>query len=294
MSTKNQRLQKGRPATARASGLHGYRAISKALAAHEGPFQSFMRALDDGQVPYLSYSKITSVEFCPYRYYLEYVAGIRLRPEPSYFVKGRTFHKAADGVYRRIARSRKLDVVELEPLIRKHRHEDDQQHLRNAVQLLVQNVMAGWNVLGVEEPFVLSMGSNLPPCIGIVDLVLRKDDTLAVIDHKTGKNFGNTDNLQMAIYRQHALLKYKVDTCLTFFDEYRWVNDLGRIRKPAFQRTTVNLRSTAWSSAVRRFAMGHRLIQQIERTQDAPGTGECYRCPFSDACGKATYTTFSW
>ena len=273
----------------------GYRAISAALAAHDGPIQSFMRSLDREHVPYLSYSKIASVEFCPYRYYLEYVACIRLRPEPSYFAKGRTFHKAADRLYRRIARGRQLDTAELEPLIRKHRDEDDQRHLRNAVQLLVQNVMTGWDVVGVEEPFVLSLGPNLPPCIGIVDLVLRKDGALAVIDHKTGRNFGNTDDLQMVVYRQHALTKHKASGCLTFFDEYRWVNNLGRIRKPAFQRTAIRLRSTAWASAVRRFAKGHKRIRRIERTQDAPGTGQCYLCPFRGDCNKATtYTTFSW
>ena len=277
------------------SGLCGYRAISAALSAHDGAIQTFMRSLDREHVPYLSYSKIASVEFCPYRYYLEYVAGVRLRPEPSYFVKGRTFHKAADRVYRRIARNRGLDITELEPLIQKHRDEDDQRHLRNAVQLLVQNVMTGWDVVGVEEPFVLSLGCGLPPCIGIVDLVLRKDDALAVIDHKTGKNFGNTDDLQMVVYRQHALTKHKADRCLTFFDEYRWVNNLGRIRKPAFQRTAVRLRSTAWASAVRRFAKGHQRIRRIEKTQDAPGTGLCYLCPFRDACDKATtYTSSSW
>lgn len=253
-----------------------------------------MRSLDREGVPYLSYSKITSLEFCPYRYYLEYVAGVKLRPEPSYFVKGRTFHKAADRLYRTIARGRQLDTGELEPLIQKHRDEDDQRHLRNAVQLLAQNVMAGWDVVGVEEPFILSLGPNLPPCIGIVDLVLRKDGVLAVIDHKTGKNFGNTDPLQMAVYRQHAVTKHKAEKCLTFFDEYRWVNNLGRIRKPAFQRTAVQLRSTAWASAVRRFAKGHVRIRRIEKTQDAPGTGQCYLCPFREACRKATYQSFSW
>jgi len=274
--------------------MRGYRAISAALEAHRGSFQSFLRLLNREKVPYLSYSKIASVEFCAYRYYLEYVAGVRLRPEPSYFAKGRTFHMAAERVYRRIARGANLDKAGLEPLIRKHEDKDDQRHLRNAVQLLVENAMKGWEVVGVEEPFVLSLGPNLPPCIGVVDLVLRKAGRLAVIDHKTGKKFGNTDALQVAVYRRYALTKHRAGECLAFFDEYRWVNDLGRIHKPAFQRTSVRLRSTAWPSAVRRFAKGHQRIRRVEQERDAPRTGECYMCAFRKVCDRAAYTSSSW
>jgi hypothetical protein len=99
----------------------------------------------------------------------------------------------------------------------------------------------------------------------------------------------------MVVYRQHALAKYKADRCLMFFDEYRWVNNLGRIRKPAFQQTAVRLRATAWASAVRRFSKDHQRIRRIEKAKDAPETGQCYLCPFRGACGKATtYTSFSW
>lgn len=252
-----------------------------------------MRQLDREQVAYLSYSKVACVEFCPHRYRLEYVERIRLRPEPAYFVKGRLFHKAADRLYRRIARGRPVAAADAEPLIRKHDDEDDRRHLRNAVELLVQNAMADWQVVGVEEPFVLPLGRGLPPCIGVVDLVLRRDSVLAVIDHKTRKTFGNTDDLQMAIYREHALRKHGASRCLTFFDEYRWVNNLGRIRKPAFQRTAIRLRRNAWASALRRIAKAHERIQRIEQTKDSPGTGQCYMCPFHDDCDKAvTYTTW--
>jgi len=270
----------------------GCRAIAAALAAHEGSMQNFMRSLDRERVAYLSYSKINSVEFCPYRYYLEYVAGVRLRPEPSYFAKGRTFHKAADRVYRAMARGAKLEASVLEPLIRKHKDEEDQRHLRNAVRLLIENAMTGWEVAAVEEPFVLSLGSHLPPCIGVVDLVLRKGNTLAVVDHKTGKGFGNTDFSQMAVYHRHVLAKHKAQRCVGFWDEYRWVNDLGRIRKPAFQRTPAHLNPNAWPSTLRRFAAGYERIRRIEKERDAPGTDDCYKCPFRPRCDKAA--AYSW
>ena len=45
----------------------GYRKITAALADHTGGIERFARRLDRDKVPYLSYSKIASVEFCPYR-----------------------------------------------------------------------------------------------------------------------------------------------------------------------------------------------------------------------------------
>ena len=274
--------------------MRGSKAIRDALAAHRGGMSSFVKQLDRGAAPYLSYSKITSVEFCPYRYYLEYVKRIRLRPEPVYFTKGRTFHKAADRLYRAVARGATVREDALERLICKHDDETDRQHLRNAVALLRENAMADWEVLGVEQPFVLSLTPDLPPCIGVVDLILRREDVLAVIDHKTGKRLGNGDAMQLALYREHALRIHRIPECLTFFDEYRWVNDLRRIRKPAFQRTRIRLRPTSWNGAIRRFRRGYRKIRKIEAENDAPGTGSCYMCPFRAVCGKATYQTASW
>ena len=50
--------------------MKGCKAISAALADHTGGIGRFARGLDRDGVPYLSYSKIASVEFCPYRYHL--------------------------------------------------------------------------------------------------------------------------------------------------------------------------------------------------------------------------------
>lgn len=274
--------------------MKGVKAIREALAAHKGDIASFVNRLDREGVPYLSYSKIASVEFCPYRYCLEYVQRVKLRPEPAYFVKGRTFHKAAAVLYQGLARGSAIRDSALERLIRKHDDEAEQQHLRNAVALLRENALVDWRVVGVERPFALSVARDLPPCIGVVDLILRRDGTYAVIDHKTGRNLGGGDAMQLAIYRQHVLRRRPGKQCLTLFDEYRWVNDLQRIRKPAFQRTKVRLRPTAWNGVVRRFRRGHRRIRRIEARKDAPGTGSCYMCAFRDVCGKATYQIYSW
>jgi hypothetical protein len=273
--------------------MRSSKAIADALAAHKGGIERFVRQLDRDKVPYLSYSKIASVEFCSYRYYLEYVKGVRPRPEPAYFAKGRTLHNAADHFYRKAARGLLIGHEDLFFLAQKH-DDEDRRHLHNAIQVLVEQAWTGWEVLGVEEPFVLPLGKGLPPCVGVVDLVLRKDGVTAVVDHKTGKRFNELDPMQVAVYRQHVLRKHRTKECSAWFDQYRWVDDLGRIRKPAFQRTQVHLRSTSWATALRRFHSGYKRILRIEETQDARATGFCHSCTLKDVCEKAVLGYGAW
>jgi predicted RecB family nuclease len=78
-------------------------------------------------------------------------------------------------------------------------------------------------VVGVEEPFVISLGRDLPPCIGVADLILRRGSTFALVDYKTGKNFSGADELQLVLYREYVRRRYGASRCLTIVDEYRWV-----------------------------------------------------------------------
>jgi hypothetical protein len=72
------------------------------------------------------------------------------------------------------------------------------------------------------------------------------------------------------------------------------VADLGRIRKPAFQRTQVHLRSTSWTAALRRFSRGYQRILRIEEKQDARATGSCHSCALKGVCDKAVLEYGSW
>jgi hypothetical protein len=45
-----------------------------------------VRRLGKGKLPHLSYSKIVSHEYCPQKYFLEYVRKLRIKLEPSYFI----------------------------------------------------------------------------------------------------------------------------------------------------------------------------------------------------------------
>lgn len=264
--------------------MAGYRVLQARLANWSGTIGEFSKALDREQIPYLSFSKTACVEFCGYRYLLEYVKLKRPSPEPDYFVKGQAFHETVASLYRDRTQGRPADADPLLPLLNPSL--PARIEVENAIRLAVQNAYDG-EVVAVEEPFVLSLGRNLPPCVGVIDLILRRGKTFLIVDHKTGKRFNEADELQLALYREHVRRRYKAVRCLTLVDQYRWVPNLDRIRKPAFQRTQVRLARSAWLQATKRLAQAHRRIREIEQNQDAWATGECYLCPYKSNCPKA-------
>lgn len=274
--------------------MTGYRELQKRLANWPGTIDKFTEHLDRAKIPYLSFSKAASVEFCGYRYLLEYVRHQRLSPEPDYFVKGRAFHETIARMYRDLAQGHALEpavyVASLDPRL------PGRVEVENAIRLAANNSHQGYEVIEVEEPFVLNLGRKLPPCVGVVDLILRRGKTFVVVDYKTGKRFKDADELQLALYRQYVRRRYNAVRCLVFVEQYRWVSDLTQIRKPAFQRTRVRLARSAWPQALKRLARAHVRIQEIEESRDAWGTGECYLCPYRPSCPKASagYTAHWW
>jgi len=266
--------------------MAGYQALQARLTHWSGTIGEFSEALDREKVPYFGFSKVACVEFCGYRYLLEYVQLKRTSPEPDYFVKGQAFHETVASLYRDLAQGRTADTDSL--LARLGQTLPGRIEVENAIQLAAQNAYKGFEVVAVEEPFVLSLGQSLPPCVGVIDLILRRVKTWVIVDHKTGKRFNEADELQLVLYREYVRRQYKAIRCLTFVDQYRWVPNLDRIRKPAFQRTPVRLAQSAWPQTTKRLALAHSRIREIEMTQEAWGRGECYLCPHKSSCPKAS------
>lgn len=266
--------------------MHGFLAISGSLAEWRGSFLAFIKQLDKDDVPYLSYSKIRSVESCEYRYFLEYVEGVKVR-EPLYFKKGTIFHQAASMAHRQLAKG-KLNHKPIDRLVDRYFEGEDNHHLRNAVELLIQNAHTGFEVVATEHPFVLSLGRGVPPLIGIIDLLLSRGDVFLVVDHKTGKNLSEQDELQLHLYREYVRRAFKPKQVLACFDEYRWVNNLQRIRVPAFRRTHISCTSKSWSKSLERIQDAHKTIRRIERTGNANSGYICYACHLSGVCDRAS------
>ena len=271
--------------------MHGYLEISRALAEWNGSFLTFIKQLNKDKVPYLSYSKISSVETCEYRYFLEYVEGVKVAA-PLYFKKGTIFHQAASMAHCQLAKG-KLNRKPIERLVDKHFKDEDNRHLRNAVELLIQNAHTGFEVVATERPFVLSLGRGLPPLLGIIDLLLSKGHTFLVVDHKTGMNLNEQDELQLHLYQEYVRRAFKPKRLMACFDEYRLVNNLQRIRVPAFRRTPVSCTSKSWTKSLERIHVGYKTIRRIERTGKANPGSRCYACHLSGVCDRAS-VGWSW
>jgi hypothetical protein len=263
--------------------------ITKILAviaeSHEDA-DHFAETLRHRRIPHLSFSQITAVEFCPYRYYLEYIKLVELDPVPLYFTKGKLLHQIIASVYQKTAAGEPVRMEEYEDLIDRELEGDHRSHLRNAITVHFDHRWADSQVVSIEKPFVMDIGAALPPCVGVIDLVLKKDSGFILIDHKTGHSFYPEDELQMAIYVEYMRRQFGEVACQFYYEHYRWVNHLGRIRKPAFQRNQVSLPASSWTAALERIRAGYRMIEQIQNGKRAEKIGECFRCPYRGMCWK--------
>ncbi len=157
-------------------------------------------------------------------------------------------------------------------------------HLANALQLYYQNRWQVEQVLAVEHPFAISIDENLPPLVGVIDLVLKEGNTIILVDHKTGRNFYPYDELQVAIYASYIQSQYPDYECYLYYDHYRWVNNLDRIRKPAFQRTRVEVQAESKALYQQRILTAALLIHALRSGSDPAHSAKCYLCPYKKSC----------
>lgn len=257
-------------------------AILNLIANAAGDSDLFAERLRSEQFPHLSFSQVITVEACPYRYYLQYVRGEPLDPVPDYFTKGRILHQliARDYAHGRCASSASAceeDVV-------RHFSGENCTHLLNAFRLHIRNAWRECEVVAVEHPFVMRLDPALPPVVGVIDLILRSQNGYLLVDHKTGRNFYPDDELQVAIYAQYIRAVYGEQDCRLYYDHYRWVNNLARIRKPAFQRVEARADPRSWPRHRGRIHAAYLTIKAIRAGAPAARIGACYRCPYRPIC----------
>jgi hypothetical protein len=261
-----------------------YATLQSILADVNHNSDLFVQALHGQHLTYLSYSQITTVEFCQQRYYLQYILDQQPDPIPDYFTKGKLLHQLIARGYQ--ARIDEIEVTleelqdELHSQLNTSNISCDQVHLANALQVYQQHRWQGQRVLAIEHPFVLAFSDKLPPLVGVIDLVLQDKNTIILVDHKTGRNFYPYDELQVAIYAQYIQSIYPNHNCQLYYDHYRWVNNLQRIRKPAFQRTLVEVQPDHAAQYRRRMYTAAKVIRHLRDGALPNHRGECFRCPF--------------
>ena len=76
-----------------------YATLQSILTSVNNDSDMFVQTLHHQQLSYLSYSQITTVEFCQQRYYLQYILGQQPEPLPDYFTKGKLLHQLIAQTY---------------------------------------------------------------------------------------------------------------------------------------------------------------------------------------------------
>lgn len=257
-------------------------ALSQAWQAWAGSFPSFMADLDQRGVPYLSHTKVATVERCPRCYYRQFVLGEQ--PSSDALTTGLLFHQAAAAFYLRRRQAppggAPAAAATAPPA---HPSPEEQPFLDNALTLMAEHAWDGHEVVGVEEVFFMDVGMDLPPVIGVIDLILRAGASYVVVDHKTGKRFGDLDYDQLELYAEHIRRRYGAVECRAAFDQYRLVRNLRRIRTPAFCRTTVGVGASHLPALVGSYrrAWGAMRAAATRGARAAPGP-ECWFCRASD------------
>jgi CRISPR/Cas system-associated exonuclease Cas4 (RecB family) len=236
------------------------------------------------RIPHLSYSMISSYESCPQKYYLEYVKQVKLRPEPLYFAKGKALHTAAKNLYSR-GLATGIPISFWNKMVHGVRETKDKKHLENAFNLMVKNRWdIEWEVIDIERPFVMQIHEELPPFFGIIDLVIRKGNQYIVVDHKTGNSFNEVDPKQLVLYREFVCQEYSAKKVDTYYDQYRWVNNLDRVKKPAFMRSKIPIKANDIGKAIARAKKAYTGLCKIDVPVDVAFSERCYSCQFRNLC----------
>jgi len=244
----------------------------------------FAERLRRERIPHLSFSQVTTIEFCPRRYYLQYIKLKDIVPEPIYFIKGKLLHQLLAEYYLSINNGGFSISSKWDRTLREQLDDDHYIHLLNAFSVHQENAWCGCNVVSVEHPFVMQIDTSLPPMVGVIDLILKRNGSYLLVDHKSGRNFYPDDELQVAIYAQYIRRAFGGETCQLFYDHYRWVNNLARIRKPAFQRVEVHTSDHRWPLYLKRIKDAYSAIKSIQNGENNEKYGECFRCPYKNFC----------
>lgn len=255
--------------------IRSAQALRRALERSGTSFVRFVNRLDRESIPYLSHSKVAGIERCPRCYYRQYVLGKNESSEA--LRRGTNFHKAAKLFYASHKKGSPLTPTELAKQVRAEGLDKETQNLLiNATVLLRANYWEGHEVISIEEPFFMDLAHGLPPVIGVPDLVLKRNDALVVVDHKTSKSFNEIDPVQLILYGEHLRRKHGTQAIVGVLDEYRLVPDLTKIKKPAFRRTPVSVDRSFVKPLLSRYRKAWKQILTIDRDGEPYPSPDCW------------------
>lgn len=241
------------------------------------PLGEFADRLDDRRIPYLSHSKLSLYEQCPRCYHKKYILR---EPEEvnEAMLRGQSFHRAATIIYTAMRNKSSLPTSSslLTAAGRKTLSKESVALLRNAIELLRKHRWEDHDVISMEEPFFMDLAPGLPPIIGITDLVLRREDTWIVVDHKTSRKKANNDPSQLVLYAENVRRTHLSKCVIGVFDCYRLVPDLMKVIKHPFHRIPVSVDRSLLPPLIARYRKAWKYIAAM--TPDDVPQADCWKC----------------
>lgn len=254
--------------------------------------------MDLKQGPHISFSQINTYLMCSLKYMFTYVQKIDLPFTPVSLVFGTSIHDAIAAYYQG-----KLEgqILPPEALVEQFNKRWAEEEKRREIRYIGDDKestigMAGKllnvfcerdnpheTIVGIEEPFRINVGEDIPPLVGQIDLITADEKgAIAVVDHKTAARRKtpvecNAD-MQMTCYSIGVKsLGYDEEVLLMF-------QVLLKQKNPAMERyyTTRNDRER------------DRLVKLIKEVYRAIQSGvfmpvsnfTCPSCPYGELCSQ--------
>ncbi len=151
--------------------------------------------------PHISYSQVNTYLMCPLKYRYQYVDKVEYPFTPVSLVFGSSIHEAIALYYQGKMEGNILPPEVLMEQFKKRWAEDEEKReiqyngddkestLTMAGKLLnvfCERDNTDETIIGIEEPFRISLGNDIPDLVGVIDLLTADEKgAIAVVDHKT-------------------------------------------------------------------------------------------------------------
>ena len=185
----------------------------------------------------LSYSQIDSFNQCPQKWTFRYIDKIKVDNPSLPLEFGTAIHETLEELLIQLKFGDKIDMgtaivlydKKTQPLYETFEQEEVHKKIKQGQTAIINLVnqknfyerLNGAKILGIEEPFLLSLptkmrGEEIDIKIkGFIDLIFQKDDKIFVVDHKSSKKaFDKSkrmNNLQLPIYFMAVKELYDVE-----------------------------------------------------------------------------------